>query len=241
MWASMTRTRIASLILWAAVLATLPGCGLFGFQDWTWHQKLTVVVETPRGEITASSVTVAEWEMPPKWFKIGDSGGGGGAGTLKGEAVVLEVVPGRYLFVLLKGYSPETAVFVLADPPLRGYGREEFKRGLDNLESTRGKREISRNFYPVFATIDDVTNPSSIKQVDPDHLEASFGPGVRLKSISLSVTEEHRTRGYVEAALGPDFFKKWVVLMKEDFKKNGPFVTPSFAFQISPNDFFVRD
>lgn len=237
----MTGMRIALLILLAAVLAALPGCGLFGFQDWTWHQKLTVVVETPRGEITASSVTVAEWEMPPKWFKIGDSGGGGGAGTLKGEAVVLEVVPGRYLFVLLKGYSPETAVFVLADPPLSGYGREEFRRGLDGLETSVEPRELPREAYPIFATIDDPTNPSTLKQIDADRLDTAFGAGVRLKSVLISVSDEPQTEGRVDAVLGINFFKKWQAQFEEAFRKSRQSGQRPFAFNITRDDFMSGD
>lgn len=223
------------------LLAVLPGCDMFGFRDWEWHQKLTVTVETPSGEITASAVTVAEWEMPPKWFKIGDSGGGGGAGTLEGEALVLEVAPGRYLFALLKGYAPETAFFTLADPPLKDYGREEIRRSLDSLAAGRPVRELPRHTYPVFATIDDPANPESLQEVHPDHLNLAFGPGVRLKTVTLSVTDEPATKGKVEAALGAGFFKKWQMQFEEDFKKNGPFAQSPFAFQITRNDFVVGD
>ncbi|MCY1537077.1 hypothetical protein D9M68_725600 [compost metagenome] len=179
--------------------------------------------------------------MPPKWFKIGDSGGGGGAGTLEGEALVLEVSSGEHLFVLLKGYSPETAVFTLADPPLKDKGREEFRRGLDSLESSRGVRELPWNAYPVFATIEDPSNPASLKEVDPDHLDAAFGAGVRLKSVLLSVTDEPQTKGRVEAVLGFDFFRKWQAQFEEAYRKSRPFGQRPFAFNVTRDDFVTGD
>jgi len=42
--------------------------------------------------------------MAPDWFRIGDSKGMHGSGMLTGEAVVVEVAPGKYLFALMRNY-----------------------------------------------------------------------------------------------------------------------------------------
>ena len=73
--------------------------GLAGCQDkYEWHQKLTVVVSTPSGKVSGSSVIAinARYGQVPLsdievWYDV------------TGEATVVEVAPGRYLFALLEG------------------------------------------------------------------------------------------------------------------------------------------
>lgn len=62
-------------------------------------QKLTVSVEMPEGAASASSVTAVEW-----WdnFLRGGWGGADKHHSLTGEAVVVDLGKGRYLFPLLK-------------------------------------------------------------------------------------------------------------------------------------------
>lgn len=55
--------------------------------------------------------------------------------------------------------------------------------------------------YPMLVTFDDITDPASVRLVDPSNLAASFGPGVRLKSVTLEVTDEAVTAGVVENVL----------------------------------------
>lgn len=55
--------------------------------------------------------------------------------------------------------------------------------------------------YPMLVTFDDITDPASVKLVDPADLAATFGPGVRLKSVTLEVTNEAVTDGVVEEKL----------------------------------------
>jgi hypothetical protein len=68
--------------------------------------------------------------------------------------------------------------------------------------------------YPMLVTFGDIADPASVKLVDPADLAASFGPGVRLKSVTLEVTDEAVTRPkldillswlgpFPEPALGP--------------------------------------
>lgn len=61
--------------------------------------------------------------------------------------------------------------------------------------------------YPMLVTFDDIADPASVKLVDPADLAASFGPGVRLKAVTLEVTDEPVTEGRVKGVLGwlPDY------------------------------------
>ena len=83
----MKRLLLIPLLL---ALFALTGC-----ERYAWHQKLTVTVETLEGEVSASSVSAVSWRK--QWIRWD---GMGWYYDLTGEAVVVEVTPGRYLFAL---------------------------------------------------------------------------------------------------------------------------------------------
>ncbi len=192
----LTLTAIAA----AFVMIAMNTNGFMGFRWWSLHQKLVVEVQTPFGPKVGTSTSEAHWEMAPQWFKIGDSGGGHGEGSLKGEAVVVELSEGKYLFALLNGYSAETAIQIFGN--LQTFGREEYAATLNQISSSHETLELPRNKYPLLVTFDDINDPASVKRVDPANLEATFGPGYRLNGITLSLTKEPVTKGKVEKVLG---------------------------------------
>lgn len=194
--------RILTLVALAAAFVLIASNinGFMGFRWWSWHQKLTVEVLTPSGLKTASSVAEASWEMAPTWFKLGDSGGGHGTGLLKGEAVTLELAPNRYLFILLNGYSAETAIQLFGE--LKTFGRNEYSATLDRISSTRETIDLPHDKYPLLVTFENISDPGSVTRVNPANLEATFGPGYRLNGITLSLTKEPVTKGEVEKVLG---------------------------------------
>jgi hypothetical protein len=49
--------------------------------------------------------------------------------------------------------------------------------------------------YPQLVHFRDSRDPKSVAAVDPAHLDAAFGPGVRLKRITVQVTGDPVTRG----------------------------------------------
>ena len=227
------------LAVWAGVWAN---GGVFGFSWWSWHQKLTVDVQTPAGVKTASSVSEGSWEIAPTWFKIGDSGGGHGEGWLKGEAVVLELAPQKYLFALLSHYSAETAIQVFANPPLRTDNRREYIPALERIASSSDSSTLSAEHYPLLVTFDDINDPASVKRVDPANLEAAFGAGYRLNSITLSLTDEPVTKGKVEKVLPIDFFRRWADLYHNALAQGGianSFFN-TFAASLGRDDFTTK-
>lgn len=62
-------------------------------QTWSWNQKLTLVVSTPDGERSGSAVTKIVWQ---ERNSVGNF-----PGSYKGEATVVDLGNGRYLFALL--------------------------------------------------------------------------------------------------------------------------------------------
>ena len=182
---------IPRLALFLLPVLALAGCT----QHFAWHQKLTVVVETPAGEVSGASVTAVEVDG----FDGLLPDGGDVDSRLKGEAVVVEVVPGRYLFVLLTGalgwadaaYGP-------------GGPGTVFEENMRTIEAQVGKPPVPlpEKAWPLMVTFTDIKDPKTVQRVDPDDLAASFGPGMRLKAVTLAVTEEPVTEGRVEAVLG---------------------------------------
>lgn len=193
------------------VVSSLAGCR----DRYEWNQKLTVTVETPEGEKSASSVTkiVALFGQLP------------GSGNeveydYSGEAVTLEVAPGRYLFALLGG-SEERFYRAL------GYNYGDRGKKLDGISKMQGElRVLEPNNYPLLVTFANIADPASVQQVDAANLAASFGPGVKLKSITLEITDEPVTTGRVESVLG------WWC----DYKNESARLNASRSIAISTNE-----
>ena len=88
---------LAALLL----LLTLSACT----RDEHWHQRLTLVVRTPAGEVTGSVVQRIDWQGTTGFYKTATQGVDASQTSLRvtGEALALEVAPGKWLFALLKG------------------------------------------------------------------------------------------------------------------------------------------
>ena len=71
----------------------LTGCG----KQWSWHEKIVVEVATPDGVVSGSSVIRRSLTHQDSSFAPPEARGA--SLNLSGEAVVVEVAPGRYLSI----------------------------------------------------------------------------------------------------------------------------------------------
>ena len=182
--------RVLLMLLGSVILLT--ACSDGG----NWHEKLAIEVETPEGIKRAHSVLAMK-----KWVNTGFFGAMDqhrAQTRFSGEAVVLEVSPGRYLFVLLTNFSSLSRMTFHYS---QGYPRD-FVRWTKAMEDLRARRDVPRNNYPLMVTFADIADPATVTRVDPDNLAATFGPGHALKSLTLEVTDEPVTEGRVEKVLG---------------------------------------
>ena len=168
---------------------------------YSWKQKLTVSVETPEGPASGSSVTAVEWW--DNFFR----GGWGGADkhySLTGEAVVVDLGKGRYLFAPLKP-SPSAGGESIADLAAQvatgKRGRQWSKAAFRAVRDLPRPATVPAELYPLLVTFDDIADPTTVRQVDPSDLGSVFGPGYALKAITLEITDEKVTWGEVERAL----------------------------------------
>lgn len=81
-------TGLAAMLLSALALVGCTG-------SWKWNQKLTVEVTTPDGVKTGSAVSSVSWSKKSSSLTFNY------AASYRGEATVVEVAPGKYLFALI--------------------------------------------------------------------------------------------------------------------------------------------
>ena len=180
----MTLFRLLPLLL----LLVLPACR----KEHQWHQATTVTVETPSGERSGTAVVeVTAWfgKIPASANEV--------EYRVRGEAVVVEVAPGKYLFALLGG--SEERFYRAARDRFGGMKRQDW---LKEIPKQTVPVELTGEAIPLLVTFDDISDPKTVRRVEPSDLAASFGPGVALKSVTLEITGEAVTEGRVERVLG---------------------------------------
>lgn len=185
----MTRTAVWLAIVVAATVLTT-ACNPFP-KTWQWNQKLTVAVETPQGIKSGSAVTHVSWQDANAL--------GNYIPTYSGEATVVEIAHGRYLFALIGEKSKYIAQYTFHKQ--FGISRADYQKLLPEIEKFRGTADVPRNRYPLLVTFADTSDPKTVQKVDPDNLAASFGPGVSLKRITLGITDEKVTEGQIAKLL----------------------------------------
>lgn len=186
--------KILFYVLTAFTLLALYVWYQWNYPNFSWHQKMVVEVEIPEGTVSGSSVIAVHKHKRSGAFVL--PAARGVFTDIEGEAVVVEVAPGKYLFALLKGAGS------LARETF-GVNNQPIEQIYDALRSATGPKEVPRTrHYPLLVTFEDIDNPASVEKVDPDDLAGSFGPGVSLKRITLVITDEQVTRGKVENVLG---------------------------------------
>ncbi|UVC19411.1 hypothetical protein [Mesorhizobium onobrychidis] len=149
-----------------------------GFKSWNWNQRLILEVETPQGVVTNGSVVRIEVGTTPKWAP-GQGAGGMGGRVAAGEASVVEIAPGRYLFPLLDNGTEQIPYYTFF--PADDKDRE---RQAAALETMRGIRNVPHERYPLLVTFTDIADPTTVRKVDPADLAETFGPGVSLRRVT---------------------------------------------------------
>lgn len=194
-----------ALIVLAVVVLGLALAWRLLFGGWTtdWRQRLTVTVETSAGEVGGSAVSEVRFVDYSGPYVLREASGP--RGTVRGEAVAVEVLPGRWLFALLDGgENPEGAAkswAFAAFAPARDANNtwRDFWERVRDIEAQPQDTPVPlpREAWPLMVTFDDIADPASVRRVDPDDLAATFGPGVRLQAVTLEVTRAGVTEGAV--------------------------------------------
>lgn len=211
---------------WMALAALmLPGCAFAEDKAPDYRYRLTVEVETPEGVKTGSSVIEVEQSLSRSTAapaKVGVQR------KVRGEAVAVDLPNGKTLFALLRSENNvDWASYVYVYLATHENGKP-FIDQLDNVLEVTGKRTLprmwppvgfleERSAYPMLVTFGDLADPTSVAEIDPDDLAATFGDGVKLKCITVELTDDPVTTG-IEDRLG------WLDdAFAHDTSKDGPF------------------
>jgi hypothetical protein len=176
------------------------------------RSRLTLVVETPEGERSGSSVT-----QNTTYFAGGltRAQGWGLTEQLVGEAVVIDLGQRGILFSTFErpstlsrsgGDAYSAGVTPFPQEKFRGeYSanasiNERYAAYLDDLNRLKPKSELLLENVPVLVRFDNLNDPTSVVLVDPLDLAASFGPGVAFKGATVEITDDPITHG-IEARL----------------------------------------
>ena len=171
----------------------------FSYPTYDWHQKLTLEVQTPSGVKSGSTVNyVALKKIWTPAFLGYDR-----EYKFSGEALALDLAPGKVLFVLLSGVDRPSqqgmawGVFSDLIPEEKDSAGNYIFEAYRNISKARETRVVPRKNYPLFLTFADLNDRSTFAIVDPDNLEATFGPGFSVKQITLGITSERLTNGAI--------------------------------------------
>ncbi|MEQ5786461.1 Hsp20/alpha crystallin family protein [Erythrobacter sp. NFXS35] len=196
----MTRILQAAWLALAALM--LPGCSFAEDKAPDYRYRLTVEVETPEGVKTGSSVIAVQQTLVRSGAVPANQAV---ERRVRGEAVAVDLPGDKTLFALLRSDNdPDWAsmVYVLLAPQ----ENKAFEDALDDVLEITGERTLPRTWpadlwipersaYPMLVTFGDPADPTSVAKVDPDDLAASFGDGVRLKRITVELTDDPITSG----------------------------------------------
>ena len=196
----------------------------------TWKYKITIEVETPEGIVSGSAVRQISArlgvrlmpEVKPVQYDI------------KGEAVVVDLRERGILFGLIDWTAPWE---VEAAFPLRTIDYAEKLNYYSNLPNGK-TAELTYN-HPKMVTFTDREDPKTVALVYhqkrggrigevsgvEDHFEEFFGEGVRLKGITIEMTDEPVTWGKVDQYVTEDFWSKFRAWMKSmNIRERGKFI-----------------
>ena len=177
-----------------------------------YRYRLTVEVKTPLGLRTGSSVIEVDTDVAGARTIPSP---GAVSHRIRGEAVAVDLPGGRTLFALLRsGNDADWASRVMAmlAPDPSDDAEDRFQARFDNLLELEGEIALprmwpptghlkERSAYPMLVTFSDIAEPTSVAEVDPDDLAATFGEGYALRRITVELTDAPVTTG-IEERLG---------------------------------------
>ena len=248
----MISRRAFSIGLSTTALIAIPACGMLGHSLPTYRYRLTVEVDTPEGIKTGASVIEVRTTLAGK-PTLPD------ANALeirvKGQAVMVDLGQRGVLFALLRRETFENwagGVMELVTPrPVGGPHKDAYANWHAAMLANTGRHVLPRyaphvdsppgppakpgdppRDYPLLVRFRNLADPTTVERVDPDDLVRSFGPGAKLRQITVELTDDPVTTG-IEKRLG------WLK-QSEDGGLDpslGAFANPSLAQTLSFSDF----
>lgn len=210
-----------TLLIIAALVVLVVGGYKLRYPTYSWHQKLTVEIETPQGVVTGSSVVSVVWRSGPKILPDPPSV----THHYYGEATVVKLPNDRYVFALLKGAST-LALRTFATSSLKDTTDSRIVPASEVNAHDGETRPVPTGTQPMLVTFTDINDPKTVKWIGPYDFVESFGEGYSLKAITLEITDEPVTKGVVEGVLG------WIGSIRGRIKPT----KKRYAYQLTPEE-----
>lgn len=185
----------------------------------TWRYKITVEVETPEGIKTGSAVH--ELSGSDSSIKILDLPEVGNSPEFRGEAVVVDMGKRGVVFAIL----PTDPYYMFYRTFYEDRGGATTIEGIKFFNSLEKglKKDLGTKDYPQFVMFKDIDDPKTVtlvkgarfdadrqEYIPVDNFEKIFGPGVKLKNITLEITDEPVTWG----------IEKWLPWLPDRYRGN---------------------
>lgn len=141
--------------------------------------RLTVEVETPAGLKSASGVLAI---TPDRGYS------NRGRTATSGDAVFVDLGGAKNLVALLAHPDKTIDFDGINYVALRAYGETGGQRvSFSQMSRMTGVVPVTGALVPLLVTFSDPADPSSMRSVAPENLEASLGPGYRLRRVTAEV------------------------------------------------------
>ncbi|TWB02410.1 hypothetical protein [Bradyrhizobium stylosanthis] len=171
------------------------------------RSRLTIVVETPEGERSGSSVTQQTISFPGG---LSRAQGWGLTEQLVGEAVVVDLGQRGILFSTFErpsilsrmggdaynaGLTPFLQEKFRGEHAANASINEQYAAYLDDLNRSKPKSALQLKDVPALVRFDNLNDPTSVALVNPLDLATSFGSGLTFKGATVEITDDPITHG----------------------------------------------
>ena len=247
---SKTRWIILSAVVVTLAIGVKIAVPRYWGDSTTYHYKLTFNVSTPDGTKSASSVVEIKSEIS------GSVWGTGAADHVRGEALYLDLGPGRRLIVALiwrpvmlreKRHDTrwgEVSPTGLLERLMGIKNKSNFDFQQDSINQIRLMKSIKATFeadpkdLPDLVTFADIADPNSVLVVDGQHLDATLGANVRWHSITIQIIYDPVTTG-IEKRL--PWLKSIHGSQNIDGSRGQPYINKRLANKLQRTDFIFPD
>lgn len=194
--------RLSGIMLILAALAC-GAAGCAGFKT-TLRYRLTVVVDTPNGVRSGSSVVEATGSYDP-----GFPGSRAGLADvqIRGEATPVSLGNGKYLFAVFSWVDPPTRILTMLTVPFKDQlppispdptqTRKTMMLQFRALANARGIRDVNKEDWPVIATFANLKDPYSIRIAPATEL-ATVMPGYQIIRMTVEITNDRKSEKIIQ-------------------------------------------
>lgn len=187
----MKRGCLTALVVLAAIIGAAVLFYKISFPTYTFRYRMIVNVDTPDGVRAGASVIEINEVFQPQLLAMTPS-----YSKVMGEAVFIDLGNGKSVIALLASGPNGAGVdypqgIIFTTFKLDGAN----KALLERFQSSTERRVLSWDRYPTFVTFTDLKDPLSARVVAQSEFESVFGPGTRLRDVTIEMTKDEVTRG----------------------------------------------